>query len=182
MELTTMMIEPLLKAFFTCKGRYLKARTAEEKVSILQVSDRILDGLANMVLQDCVRGDAQFYDFLRAVHALDDSPEPENLGELVDELKRMSRESRNHIPAPVFPDAEQDGNMTVGYQYRGEKEVPGRARRIRCNGVQSDRDELREALDGAVNELCCACGKYKRDFLGACDGCKWLRVKEQVLL
>ena len=28
-----------------------------------------------------------------------------------------------------------------------------------------------------VNELCYECGQYKQEHEGACDGCRWLKVR-----
>ena len=33
-------------------------------------------------------------------------------------------------------------------------------------------------LQDCVNQLCIECGKYHESYLGACDGCRWLAVKE----
>ena len=37
---------------------------------------------------------------------------------------------------------------------------------------------LENCLNDAVNELCYHCGQYKNEFLGACDNCRWKKVKE----
>jgi len=34
-----------------------------------------------------------------------------------------------------------------------------------------------EDLHNAVNELCYQCGKYREDYLGACNGCRWKTLK-----
>ena len=34
-------------------------------------------------------------------------------------------------------------------------------------------------LHDCVNELCYQCGQYKTAHLGSCDGCRWLKVKEE---
>ena len=39
------------------------------------------------------------------------------------------------------------------------------------SGTESD-------LYDCVNELCLKCGQYKRANDGACDDCRWLKVKE----
>ena len=36
-----------------------------------------------------------------------------------------------------------------------------------------ERDEVRNELRDAKNELCCKCGKYREAHNGACDGCRW---------
>jgi len=33
-------------------------------------------------------------------------------------------------------------------------------------------------LKDCVNELCYQCGQYKNAHLGACDDCRWKKVKE----
>ena len=33
-------------------------------------------------------------------------------------------------------------------------------------------------LKDCVNELCLKCGSYHEEHNGACDGCRWLAVKE----
>ena len=35
-------------------------------------------------------------------------------------------------------------------------------------------------LRDCVNELCLYCGKYKISHLGACDDCRWKKVKEEL--
>ena len=35
-----------------------------------------------------------------------------------------------------------------------------------------------EDLHDCVNELCLKCGQYREQHKGACDGCRWLTVKE----
>lgn len=37
-------------------------------------------------------------------------------------------------------------------------------------------DQLRRDLKDCRNELCLRCGEYKRQHLGACDGCRWKEV------
>ncbi len=32
-------------------------------------------------------------------------------------------------------------------------------------------------LKNCVNELCYRCGEYRNEHLGACDGCKWKKVR-----
>lgn len=40
-------------------------------------------------------------------------------------------------------------------------------------------DMLRNLRD-CVNELCLRCGSYREEHLGACDGCRWKQVREDV--
>jgi hypothetical protein len=44
--------------------------------------------------------------------------------------------------------------------------------------LQADRDNIRAELHDCVNELCLKCGQYREAYKGACDGCRWLAVKE----
>lgn len=37
---------------------------------------------------------------------------------------------------------------------------------------------LRGQLHDCVNELCYKCGNYHESYAGACDGCRWKKVKE----
>lgn len=39
------------------------------------------------------------------------------------------------------------------------------------------KDELEKKLARCINELCLYCGKYEREYEGACDGCEWLGDK-----
>ena len=32
-------------------------------------------------------------------------------------------------------------------------------------------------LKDCVNELCSRCGRYRNEHLGACNGCKWKKVR-----
>ena len=33
--------------------------------------------------------------------------------------------------------------------------------------------ESAKTLEDCCNELCFKCGKYREDYMGACDGCRW---------
>lgn len=44
--------------------------------------------------------------------------------------------------------------------------------------TMAERDYLKSELNDCVNELCYKCGIYEKAHLGACDGCRWLKVKE----
>lgn len=44
--------------------------------------------------------------------------------------------------------------------------------------MRCERNQLNHLLEDCVNELCQKCGRYGNEHLGACDGCKWLRVRE----
>ena len=39
--------------------------------------------------------------------------------------------------------------------------------------VQDAEGELKDC----VNELCLQCGSYKQEYEGACDGCRWLKIR-----
>ena len=41
---------------------------------------------------------------------------------------------------------------------------------IRIEGLKAD-------LHDCVNELCLRCGRYRQEHLGACDGCRWKKVR-----
>ena len=41
-----------------------------------------------------------------------------------------------------------------------------------------ERDEARNELHEAKNELCYLCGKYREAHNGACDGCRWNGVSD----
>lgn len=34
-------------------------------------------------------------------------------------------------------------------------------------------EEAKHQLKAARNELCLHCGRYKKAYLGTCDGCRW---------
>ena len=40
--------------------------------------------------------------------------------------------------------------------------------------ITGTESELRDC----INELCYKCGKYHEAYAGACDGCRWLEMKE----
>lgn len=44
--------------------------------------------------------------------------------------------------------------------------------------IQVQVDMLESDLRDCVNELCLQCGQYKEAHNGACDNCRWLKVKE----
>ena len=41
-------------------------------------------------------------------------------------------------------------------------------------------DQMRTDLHDCVNELCLYCGNYHMAHQGACDGCRWKKVKEDM--
>lgn len=49
---------------------------------------------------------------------------------------------------------------------------------IQISTLQADRDFIKADLRDCVNELCLQCGQYKEAHNGACDNCRWLKVKE----
>jgi hypothetical protein len=49
---------------------------------------------------------------------------------------------------------------------------------IKITTLHADRDNIRTELKDCVNELCLKCGNYHESYLGACDGCRWKKVKE----
>ena len=38
-------------------------------------------------------------------------------------------------------------------------------------------ENLKAELHDCVNELCMLCGQYCQEHLGACDGCRWKKVR-----
>lgn len=42
--------------------------------------------------------------------------------------------------------------------------------------VKAELEKTRKELKRCVNELCCRCGKYQNEHLGACNGCRWKDV------
>lgn len=49
---------------------------------------------------------------------------------------------------------------------------------IQISILQADRDFIKADLQDCVNELCLQCGQYREAHNGACDSCRWLKVKE----
>ena len=43
-----------------------------------------------------------------------------------------------------------------------------------------DAEYAMSDLHDCVNELCLKCGQYREAHNGACDGCRWKQVKENV--
>ena len=52
-------------------------------------------------------------------------------------------------------------------------QISGDLTEVICLISESEND-----LHDCVNELCLKCGDYRRAHLGACNGCRWLTVKE----
>ena len=38
-------------------------------------------------------------------------------------------------------------------------------------------ENLQATLHDCVNELCYQCGQYRKEHLGACDSCRWKKVR-----
>ena len=38
-------------------------------------------------------------------------------------------------------------------------------------------ENLKAELHDCVNELCLRCGRYRQEHMGACDGCRWKKVR-----
>lgn len=47
--------------------------------------------------------------------------------------------------------------------------------------LRDENDKLRKELRWCKNELCLTCGDYKQSYLGACDGCRWYVMNEEVI-
>lgn len=45
---------------------------------------------------------------------------------------------------------------------------------------EAEIDGLNSELLVCVNELCLHCGKYREEYLGACDGCRWKATKDRL--
>ena len=45
------------------------------------------------------------------------------------------------------------------------------------NELQKQLEATESLLEDCINELCQYCGKYKHEYEGACDGCKWEALK-----
>lgn len=48
---------------------------------------------------------------------------------------------------------------------------------IRNNFLEQEIERVKAVAKACANELCYKCGAYKREHLGACDGCPWLEVR-----
>ena len=74
-----------------------------------------------------------------------------------------------HWPAPTVPTIHNEkGNVrynTANLYKMLMEEV---------QEVKKDRIDMRDC----VNEMCSLCGAYKREHEGACDKCRWKKVKE----
>ena len=60
------------------------------------------------------------------------------------------------------------------------KDTTGKAVRISMDLTQLivRINETETDLKDCTNELCLKCGLYENAHKGACDGCRWLKVKE----
>ena len=45
---------------------------------------------------------------------------------------------------------------------------------------EAEIDSLNIELKNCICELCLHCGKYREEYLGACDGCRWKATKERL--
>ena len=60
--------------------------------------------------------------------------------------------------------------------------MSGTATLIRENrNLREENEKLRKELRWCKNELCLKCGDYKQSYLGACDGCRWYVMNEEVI-
>ena len=41
-------------------------------------------------------------------------------------------------------------------------------------------NEAKRELKNCLNELCYRCGEYRREHLGACEGCRWKELKDKM--
>ena len=49
---------------------------------------------------------------------------------------------------------------------------------IQIATLQAERDNIQADFHDCVNELCLQCGKYKFEYQGACEDCRWLPVRK----
>ena len=45
------------------------------------------------------------------------------------------------------------------------------------HALQCDLDAVKKLCKTCANELCLHCGAYHEEHLGACNGCRWKKVK-----
>ena len=52
-----------------------------------------------------------------------------------------------------------------------------------CPAYLEYREKRQQELElrWCKNELCLKCGDYKQSYLGACDGCRWYVMNEEVI-
>jgi hypothetical protein len=64
----------------------------------------------------------------------------------------------------------------------GDKDMAGQSARISMDLTQLivQVNSMESDLHDCVNELCLKCGSYHEAYLGACDGCRWKKVKEDL--
>ena len=43
--------------------------------------------------------------------------------------------------------------------------------------LEQEIERVKAVAKACANELCYKCGEYKREHLGACDGCPWKEVR-----
>ena len=43
--------------------------------------------------------------------------------------------------------------------------------------MKCEYDRMASDLHDCVNELCYQCGQYRREHDGACEGCRWLKLR-----
>ena len=43
--------------------------------------------------------------------------------------------------------------------------------------LKKELKETKQLLEKSINETCLYCGKYKREYDGACEGCEWEALK-----
>ena len=49
--------------------------------------------------------------------------------------------------------------------------------RIRIATLEAVEAHLKSDLYDCVNELCLQCGRYKTEYLGSCDVCRWQKPR-----
>ena len=68
------------------------------------------------------------------------------------------------------------GNTLTGLKW--PEDTKDIFKRLTC--IHFDLQIVEKDLKDCVNELCLKCGQYKQSHLGACDGCRWKKVKEDM--
>ena len=49
---------------------------------------------------------------------------------------------------------------------------------VQIVNLQAEANNLKSELHDCVNELCLQCGQYHEEHNGACEGCRWLKLRK----
>ena len=80
---------------------------------------------------------------------------------------------KNEITAEVFADTAKERDELRAEVHRLNRENFEQS--VLLSAIKEERDNLERDLKDCRNQLCVACGAYKRSHLGACHGCRWER-------